>query len=218
MTAKANSTPANEIDLDTFWWGIIARGTRESLIQDGITREGPFPGDPGEKKTICRTVDPLRRKIRIQRSSKYKFSVSRDWSDEEKALWEQRQKLDDERKKKEQKIQSARREVASWPKSAGDYRGRMQRIAAGTMDGFTRWLYEGYLGGYRFDDAALSRLYEITDELRELVEAGGIVMDPELRKKWTPDCITDELLEAAAPAPETTVLGGNVIPFRQTRC
>jgi len=47
-----------------------ARGTREALIHHGITRDGPFPGDPGEKKTICNTTDPQGRPIFMRRASK----------------------------------------------------------------------------------------------------------------------------------------------------
>lgn len=65
-----------------------ARGTREALIHHGITREGPFPGDPGEKKTVCRTTDPHGRAILMRRSSKTTFSVQRDWSEEEKTFLE----------------------------------------------------------------------------------------------------------------------------------
>jgi hypothetical protein len=204
IMAASNSSRSRGIHVDELPWGLYARGTRAALVQHGITRDGPFPGDPGERKTICKTTDQLGREIVIRRSSKTTFAVCRHWSDEEKGLLERR-------RKREQQIQSARKEVASWPESAGDYRGRIQRYAALTMDGLGRWLYDGYLGGYRFDDAALGRLYEISQELLELVESGGIVLDPELRKKWTPGCIAD------ASVLDATCIGGNVIPFRQVR-
>jgi hypothetical protein len=206
--AVSNSSRSRGIHVEEMPWGCYARGARAALIQHGITLDAPFPGDTGEKKTTCKAIDPQGRQISIRRSSKTTFSVSRDWSDEEKAVLEQR-------RKHEQHIQSARNEVAAWPVSAGDYRGRMHRYIGATMDGVERWLDAGRLGGYRFDDAALGRLYEISDELGKLVESGGIVMDPELRRKAAPDCIRDELLARETPAPEA--LGGNVIQFRQMR-
>ncbi len=206
--AASDSSRSRGIHVEKYSWGLFVRGTRQALIQHGITLEGPFPGDPGEKKTRCQAIDPLGREIRITRSSKTTFSVYRDFSDEERALAEQREKRD-------QKIQAARKEVALWPESAGDYRSRMRLYIQLVMDGLERRLDAGYLGGYRFDEDALSRVYEISDELRTLVECGGIVMDPELRRKATPDCIADELLDA--PAPDATGRGGNVIPFRQLR-
>ncbi len=208
--AASNSSRSRGIHVEEMSWGCYVRGAREALIQHGITLEAPFPGDPGEKKTTCKAIDPQGREISIRRSSKTTFSVYRDWSEEEKEFLEQR-------RKREQKIQSARKEVASWPESASDYRDRIRRYIAGATYGIERWLDGGHLGGFRLDDPALARLYEISDDLRELVESGGIVMDPELRKKATPDCIADELLETEAPAPAATGLGGNVIPFRQRR-
>lgn len=208
--AAANSSRSRGIHVEEMPWGSYARGTREALIQHGITLEGPFPGDPGEKKATCKAIDPLGREIFIRRSSKTTFSVSRDLSEEEKVLLEQR-------RKREKEIQAARNAVASWPVSAGDYRGRMHRYVVSTMEAAERWCDAGRLGGYRFDDAALERLYQISDELLELIKSGGIVMDPELRKKAMPDCIRDDLLEAATPAPEAAERGSNVIPFRRVR-
>lgn len=208
--AASNSSRSRGIHVEETPWGCHTKGAREALIQHGITVEGPFPGDPGEKKTTCKAIDPHGRAIRIQRISKTTFHVYRDWSDEEKALFEQR-------RKREQEIQSARKTVASWPESAGVYRDRLRRYIAGATYGIERWLDGGHLGGFRLDDPALARLYEISGELRELVESGGIVMDPELRKKATPACIEEELGVADTSAPEATQLGGNVIPFRQIR-
>ncbi|MFA6064150.1 MAG: hypothetical protein WC736_16290 [Gallionella sp.] len=208
--AASNSSRSRGIHVEEMTWGLYARGTRAALAQHGITLEAPFPGDPGERKTTCKTTDPLGREIDIQRRSKTTFSVHRIWSDEEKVLLEHR-------RKREQENQAERNAVAAWPKSAGDYRERMRRYVNATMEATERWLDAGRLGGYRFDDAALQRFYEISDELVGMVEAGGIVMDPELRRKATPDCMVDELPFENTPAPEAAWSGGNVIQFRQRR-
>lgn len=212
--AAANSTRARGIQIRDYAWGRIIEGTREMLIQHGYTLDGTFPGDPGARKTVERGTDPAGRVIKIQRKSTYIFSIRRDWNEGEAAAYRaaeeaQRARIEDARQ--------AKLVVDSWPESAGDYRGRVHRYVVATMEGVERLLDAGRLGGYRFDDVALGRLYEISDDLRELVEAGGIGMDPELRKKWTPDCIGDELPVPDTPAPEAAGLGGNVIPFRRMR-
>lgn len=81
--ATANSTRARGIKIENYHWGLFARGTRETLVQHGYAQDGPFPGDPGVKKTTCDSLDQQGRAIRIRRASKTTFLVYRDWSDRE---------------------------------------------------------------------------------------------------------------------------------------
>ncbi|MDO9007865.1 MAG: hypothetical protein Q7U80_06560 [Thiobacillus sp.] len=215
--AASNSSRSRGVHVEDMPWGLYARGTREALIQHGFTRAGPFPGDPGEKKTTCETVDQQGREIRIRRSSKTTFSVSRDWSEDEKAVQVQKQR-------REQEIQAARALVASWPKSSTGFRERaagrvdtlLQFVEAHCTDGMpSAWAGEQY-GGYRFDDATIARVYALSDELLEVVKAGGVVLDIELRKKQTPACIAEEVPgPGAAHAHSPIQYGGNVVPFRK---
>lgn len=81
--AAANSTRAGGIQIEDYSWGRIVKGTREVLIQHGYTLDGPFPGDPGARKTVERRTDPAGRAIAIQRKSKYIFCIRRDWNEDE---------------------------------------------------------------------------------------------------------------------------------------
>ncbi len=213
--ADSNSSRSRGITTEDYPRHQWTRGTREALIQHGITLEGPFPGDPGEKKTTCKAIDPLGREISIRRNSKTTFSVFRYWSDDEKAIREQRQRRAEE-------IQAANALVASWPKSPREFRERasdwierhLDFVAAHCTDGLPTAM-PGY-GGYRFDDATMARVYELSDELLRIVEAGGVVLDADLRKQQTPACIAGEVLAPdAAHADNPIQYGGNVVPFRR---
>lgn len=216
--AASNSSRSRGVKIEQYSWGHYARGTREALIQHGITRDGPFPGDPGEKKTTCNAVDPLGREIRILRASKTTFAVFRDLSEEEEAFLAQKQR-------REKEIQAARTLVDSWPKSPREFRDRASNwiknhlnfVEAHCTDGLPTAL-PGY-GGYRFDDATIARVYELSDELLGIVEAGGVVLDADQRKRQTPACIAGEVLASdAAHADDHILHGGNVIPFRKLCC
>lgn len=180
-------------------WGWYARGRREALIQHGITLEGPFPGDPGEKKTTCKAIDPLGREISIRRNSKSTFSVFRDWSEEEKALQERRQK-------REKELHDAKKLVDSWPKSADAFRESALNHADLILGMLESVLIDGYRGGYRLTGDASRRFKALVDEMIELIRTERIVMDQGLRGKYTPACIRDSV----------KAVGGNVIPFRKS--
>lgn len=206
--AGTNDNRSRGFKIEHYHWGFWARGTREALVEHGITNEGPFPGDPGEKKTICKTVDPLGREITIDRASKTTFSVYRDWSEDEKVFQEQK-------KKREEAIQLARIFVSRWPKTAREFRDETSRFVGSMLDAIERQFDAGKSGGYRFHDSAIQEVYQIADRLRGMVEAGGVVMDPELRYQLIPASIVDEVLAAdAGPADSRAQYGGNVVPFR----
>ncbi|OJZ17954.1 MAG: hypothetical protein BGP21_06480 [Thiobacillus sp. 65-29] len=207
--AASNSSRSRGVKIEHHWWGHCARGTREALIQHGITREWPFPGDPGEKKTTCKTIDPLGREISIRRASKTTFSVYRDLNEEEKAAQEQSEKC-------EKELRQAKELVASWPRTTREYRDQTGRMIGSLLDGIEREFSSGMSGGYRLHDSALNRVYELTAELRGMVEAGGVVMDLSLREQWTPDCIAEEVsASGVAYADNPIQCGGNVVPFRK---
>ncbi|KVW93329.1 hypothetical protein ABW22_14440 [Thiobacillus denitrificans] len=120
-------------------------------------------------------------------------------------------------------IETAKALVASWPKSAAAFRERaagrvdtlLQFVKAHCTDGMPgAWAGEQY-GGYRFDDATVARVNALSDELLEIVKAGGVVLDIELRKKQTPACIAEEVPESDAYAESPIQYGGNVVPFRK---
>lgn len=128
------------------------------------------------------------------------------------------------REKREKEIRSAKKLVASWPKSSAAFRERavgrvdtlLQFVEAHCTDGMPGAYPGEQYGGYRFDDATIARVYALSDELLGIVEAGGIVLDIELRKKQTPACIAEEVLAPdAAPADNPIQYGGNVVPFRK---
>ncbi|MHB1351988.1 MAG: hypothetical protein ACYCWA_01605 [Thiobacillus sp.] len=181
-----------------------ARGTREALIHHDITREGPFPGDPGEKKTVCCTTDPHGRAILIRRSSKTTFSVWRDWSEEEKTFLEAQ-------RARENRIKRAHAFVASWAVSVDAYREEALGNADAILLGLESMMVDGYRGGYRLNDDAASRFVGLIDEMKHLLETERFVMDQKLRDKYTPACVLK-----AAKAAEGSALaqyGDNVVPF-----
>lgn len=124
--------------------------------------------------------------------------------------------------KREKEIQSARELVASWPSSASEFRerigegvDRMLTVVEACCAGGVGLPTVKY-GGYRFDDAAIARVYELSDELREVMEAGGVVLDSKLREQSAPACIAEEMLGSdAAYADSPIQYGGNVVPFRK---
>ncbi len=117
-------------------------------------------------------------------------------------------------------IQAARTLVASWPESTREFRERTGRSVGVWLDTIERLFDDGKSGGYRFDDGTISRVYELADQLREMAEAGGIVMDMELRKKHTPGCISEEVIAAdmdyATKQKNLSIqYGVNVVLFRK---
>lgn len=196
--AARDSSRSISIKTEKYLHHHYAQGTREALIHHGITRDGPFPGDPGEKKTVCNTTDPHGRAILIRRNSKTTFSVFRDWSEEEKAFIEVQ-------RAREQEIERASTLVESWPKSVNAFRKSALDYADASLGMLESKLVDGYGGGYRLTDDAARRFEGLIDEMIELIKTERIVMDQELRDKYTPACIRDSV----------KAVGGNVIPFRR---
>lgn len=180
-----------------------ARGTREALVHHGITREGPFPGDPGEKKTVCNTTDPHGRAILIRSSSKTTFSVWRDWSEEETIFLEAQ-------RARENRIKRAHAFVNSWAVSVDAYRWEVLGNADAILLGLESMMVDGYRGGYRLNDDAASRYVGLIDEMKDLLQTERFVMDQKLRDKYTPACVRD-----AVKAVELIRCDVNVIPFRK---
>ncbi|MHB0973340.1 MAG: hypothetical protein ACYC0P_03760 [Thiobacillus sp.] len=202
--AASNSRRSLAIKTEDYHLHRYARGTREALIHHGITREGPFPGDPGERKTVCDTTDPQGRPIFIRRASKTTFSVFRDWTAEEKAAM-------GARLAREQAVERAHALVNSWPKSVASFRALEVNCADYYLGLLEGRLIDGENGGYRLSDDAARRLAELVDELIALIKTETIVMDQALRDKYTPSCILK-----AAKAAEGSALaqyGDNVVPF-----
>lgn len=207
--ATSNSSRSRGFKNERHRWGHWAKGTRDELIQHGITRDGPFPGDPGEKKTTCKTVDPLGREVHIARASKTTFSVYRDLSEEEKAWYK---RLD----AKKAEVERATKLVESWPKTASAYREEAHKWGYLQLDFLAGYLFDGKEGGYRYDDDTASRIQPLVDELMYLIETGPIVKDMELRAEYTPACIAEKVLACDAPPDDLkNQYGGNVVPFRK---
>lgn len=204
--AASNSSRSHGVKIEDYPNHRYARGTREALTDHGITRAGPFPGDPGEKKTICNTTDPQGRPISIRRYSKTRFGVYRDWSEEEKILIEAR-------RAREKKIEQAFALVNSWPTSADAFRESALFYADIAFGGLESRMVDGWLGGYRLSDDAARRFDGLVDEMMALIQTETIVMDQALRDKHTPACV----FEAVKAAEESALAqyGGNVIPFRR---
>lgn len=186
--AAAYSTRARGIQIRDYFWGHIIEGTREMLIQHGYTLDGIFPGDPGARKTVERGTDPAGRAIKIQRRSKYIFSVERKWSEDEAAAYEVAEK---KHRAKREEIERAKWVVDSWPKSAGAYREETVKAVDHCVRIMEAVVVSGFAGGYKLDDDAALRFHLIIDQLRGLVENGKIVKDFAAREAHTPACIAE---------------------------
>ena len=209
--ANANSTRARGLEVEHYHWGCWAKGTREDLIQDGYAqKDGPFPGDPGEKKTSLKTTDPKGRAIAICRSSKYLFVVRRHWSDEEKVWYERRQAQEKESERvarqQELEIERATGLVASWPKTASAFREMASRWASLYLVMLEEKLVEGEGGGgFRYDPETARKIEQHVDGLLDLVETGTVVMDFEARKQATPACLAGASQRAVDPAKQDNI-------------
>jgi len=181
----------------------FARGTREALVHHGITREGPFPGDPGEKKTVCNTTDPHGRPILIRRSSKTTFWVWRDWSEEETIFLEAQ-------RAREKRIKRAHAFVNSWAATVDAYRYEALKTADATLLWMESMMVDGYRGGYRLNDDASSLFLGLIDEMKHLLQTERFVMDQKLRDKYMPTCVRD-----VGKAVGLIRDDANVIPFRK---
>jgi hypothetical protein len=165
----------------------MAKGTREMLIQHGYTKEGPFPGDPGERKTSLKTTDPAGREINIGRASKYLFRVSRRWNEEEAEAHRVAVR-------READIEIATKLMELWPNSAAEYRKRSADYLEKIFLMVENLLAKGAAGGgYRYNDDAVLRVSLMFDQLRQLVETGGIVFDRQLRDERIPACIRESV-------------------------
>lgn len=174
------------IQVERYLWGLWIKGTREILTQDGYAQDGPFPGDPGERKCVVRTTDPEGRSIEIHRASKYLFVVRRHWNEEEAAAF---RKAEEKSRADQEEIERAKRLVASWPASPDKFR-EDARIAVETgLVMAEKILTEGVVGGYRYDNETVDRIRFLAGELRGLIETGSIVKDMTLRERHIPACI-----------------------------
>lgn len=182
-----------------------AKGTREALIHYGITREWPFPGDSGEKRTVCNTTDPYGRAIRIRRNSKTTYSVFRVWSEEETIFLEAQ-------RAHENRIKRAYAFVNSWAVSVDAYREEVLKNADATIFGLKIMMIDGHRGGYRLNDDAARRFVGLIDEMKDLLQTERFVMDQALRDKYTPACVRD-----AVKSGDRVRDGSNVVPFSQAR-
>lgn len=190
MVAR-NITRHRGVQVVDYFWGRIAKGTREMLVEHGYAQNGLFPGDAGAKRFMLQAEDPSGRSISIQRNSKYLFSVRLDWTDEEKAALKQKSEIDKE-------IESAERLVASWPKSATAYREEMLKTMGFSLRMMEILLTTGSAGGYRYDADTSLRFNLVADQLRRLIEAGPIIKDLALREQHIPACIAKKVLAVDA--------------------
>lgn len=183
--AAANSTRTRGIRFNRYWWGYIVTGDREALIEAGHV-QAPLPGDPGENKWTMKAIDPQGRPINVARKSKRTFNIRREWNPEESAAF----RIEEEkREKQEREIEDAKRRVGAWPVSADKYRAEVRcafDYGAGMVDNV---FCSGRLGGWRFDEVSIKQAEALLAKLRAVFEAGNIVMDGELRKRHTPECI-----------------------------
>lgn len=203
-----------------------------------ILADGSLP--KGSPTANCREADEPGA-IRISRKTKTLYEVCIHVSDEEEQRrrdeysraereWENRMmslprpaplcRPSQERKE----IQAAKSLVASWPKSSAAFRERavgrvdtmLQFVEAHCTDGMPGAYPGEQYGGYRFDNATIARVYALSDELLEIVKAGGVVLDIELRKRQTPACIAEEVLASDADHADNPIqYGGNVVQFRK---
>lgn len=184
--ADPNSTRARGLRINDYYWGRIAEGTREMLIQHGYTLDDIFPGDPGARKIIERGTDPAGRAIKIQRKSKYVFSVERKWSDGEAAAY---RVTDEKRRAHSEEIERATKLVNSWPKSGAAYRDETHKTVEAFLSMTEMLIAKGIRGGYRYDDDAILRFRLMADQMMQLVDSRTIVKDLALREQHTPACI-----------------------------
>jgi len=209
--ANANSTRARGLEVEHYYWGCWAKGTREALIQHGYAqKDSPFPGDPGEKKTSLKTTDPKGRAITIRRESKYLFVVSRDWSDDENVWYERReaQKKEAERvaRDREAEVKRATKLVDSWPKTTSAFREMANRWASLYLVMLEEKLVDGEGGGgFRYDLEAVRKIEHLVDELLEVVETGTVVMDFDARKQATPACLASTAQRAVDTAKQDNI-------------
>lgn len=192
LEQEQNSPPSAGVGIVRFFWGCVVTGGREALIEGGYA-VAPLPGDPGANKWTMKALDPQGREISVRRMAKNRFEVHRDWGAEEAAAYasaEEKQRA--QREEREQ----AERLVASWPKSAEQYRDE-SRFPMQWADGLVNEVFAGGNGGgYRFDQAAIDRAKFLLDQLRMLHESGAIVMDAALREQITPSCIAKRVKAA----------------------
>lgn len=186
-----NITRHRGVQVDDYFWGRLAKGTREMLIKHGFAQEGLFPGDVGAQKYRIDAKDPSGRSTSIERTSKYLFSIRRDWTGEEEAA--RKQKLEHDKE-----IEGAQRLVASWPKSATAYREEMLKTMGFSLRMMEILLTTGSAGGYRYDADTSLRFNLIADQLRKLIEVGPIIKDLALREQHTPACIAKAVLAVDA--------------------
>lgn len=189
------------IQVDRYFWGLLVKGTREMLVQHGYTQDGLFPGDPGAKKIIERSTDPAGREIKIRRASKYLFVVRREWNEDEKTAFYE---AEEKRRAKLNEIETAKKLVESWPKSAGAYREDVRKSMEFSFRMMEILVTDGVAGGYRYDDDTALKFKIIADQLRGLIENGPIVKDLALREQHLPACIANTVRATDAAKQDKT--------------
>lgn len=215
--AAVNSTRAGRITVHHLPWGLSVSGARELLIQQGYAQSGPFPGDPGVKKTLCDSLDQQGRAIKIWYSSKTRFRIHRHWTDEEQVWYDKQAAKKEEAgrttRMRQEKIQHATELVKSWPKTEAAFREGSIESADLSFQVFQDVVLNRNRGGWRYDDATKDKIERLIDQIFALIKTGGVVEDMALKEQNTPACIADEVLASQSKLAEIPryKVEGNII-------
>jgi hypothetical protein len=176
----------NETAVEIFeaCWGIGITASRDILVGDGFVPRGAvFPGDgPGVPKTALSMRDADGRVIRIERKRANRFFVHREWTDQERNEYEQRQRLQKAR-------EAAAKQVEDWPKSEGEFRQRVSDLGNIALQMLQNTVASGRDGGYTYDPETVRRIEQLAGEVRATLQVGRVVFDPEIRERNMPEVL-----------------------------
>jgi len=172
-------TNAGTVKASEHFWGRVYEGRRDALIAAGIAARGDFPGDVGNpRKRVYRTirkVDGEEVDVWVRRNSVHRFTVRIDFTEQQQARAEDRERAWDAANR-------AQRLIDSLPQDADDFRGRMVQLVESMMESVKETL--GYAGhGYFFDRSVIERFEWATNEAAKALEDGKVKFHARRRRE-----------------------------------
>jgi len=155
----------------------VWRGTKQQLQTQGIQRDGPWPGEPGGKDHRCGATDARGYKTSVKRYSTmwpglFVATISVPY-----AVWGREQ----ERETNSEKAEKIRRDLASMPNSADEFRSNLITEVRHSLRFLITWNSKvSKYHGFRFAEGVMEQVDEALDGVVEALGNASVKFDAAL--------------------------------------
>lgn len=155
----------------------VWRGTKQQLQAQGIQRDGPWPGEPGGKDHRCGATDARGYKTSVKR-------YSTTWPGLFVATIEtpyEVRKREYDRSANDDKAEKIRRDLASMPKSADDFRSNLIADVRRSLRFLLSWHSKvSEYHGFRLAEGTMEQVDEALDGVVEVLGKASVQFDAAL--------------------------------------